>query len=247
MQLNNKYLFSVFLVIIFASCGTDSAPDVNEKTSNTNDSLLQLTVTDSARLIQIKEINLFCESAIKPSITAQKENKFLVSVQENNSTAKASYIINNDDFVSLTGGAEFTAQSGNNIFLLFACNESGVSCKGEHSYLLKNYLVGNDMGVFNEKQEHLFYYLPKGEVESENVVLDFYLLNVNLGKSGSKIRTTIDGMEFLLEKWTAYSIEGLDIGEHSIRIELIDSEGNTISGPFNDSGERKFTVTKKAV
>lgn len=247
MQLIKKYLFLIFLFTILASCGTDATSVANENETIKQDSLLQLTVTDSAQLIQLKEIDVFCESAFKPNITLQNNNKYSITVKEDNPNVKACYILNNDGFVSLSSGAAFTAQTGNNVLLSFSCHQSGISCKGTQSYFLKNYLVGEDMGVFNEKQEHLFYYLPVGEVENENVVLDFYLLNVNLHKSGIKIRTTIDGMEFLLEKWAAYAIEGLETGTHTIRLELIDSEGNTILGPFNDSGERKFTVTKKAV
>jgi hypothetical protein len=37
-----------------------------------------------------------------------------------------------------------------------------------------------------------------------------------------------------------YFIEGLQLGEHTVRLELVDPQGQLVPGPFNDSGERSF-------
>ena len=58
------------------------------------------------------------------------------------------------------------------------------------------------------------------------------------------VRATIDGAVFTLPNWTPYFIEGLQAGEHTCRIELIDAAGQPVIGPFNDSGDRTFTVTE---
>ena len=82
----------------------------------------------------------------------------------------------------------------------------------------------------------MFYSRPKGTytcAESQLILLDFYLINTELSGTGNKVRATIDGIEFILPKWAPYAIEGLTAGERIIKLELIDSEGKTVPGPFN--------------
>jgi hypothetical protein len=64
-------------------------------------------------------------------------------------------------------------------------------------------------------------------------MLDFFVLNTTLSEDGNKVRATINGEEFMLTEWAPYVINGLEMGEVNIQLELIDSEGNLIEGPFN--------------
>ena len=56
------------------------------------------------------------------------------------------------------------------------------------------------------------------------------------------MRATIDGQPFLLYRWAPYFIEGLELGPHTVRLELLDKDGNLVPGAFNDSGERTFNL-----
>lgn len=97
---------------------------------------------------------------------------------------------------------------------------------------------------FDPKGQHLFYSRPKGEYDIEDcksLLLDFYLINTTLSEDGNKIKATINGTEFILPKWAAYSVEGLGIGEHTFKLELINNKGEIISGPFNQV-ERKIII-----
>lgn len=205
-----------------------------------------ITVTDSVKEFRISELELSCESPLLYTVSKKSDNIFVFSKNKKEEEGFAFFSINNDYFNAITHDAPFVLQQGNNVLLAFSCLPNGVSCKNKNSCFFKNYILGEDLGLFNEKQEHLFYYLPKDTVNAENVILDFYLMNASLNKNGNKVRATIDGMEFLIEKWAAYNIEGLEQGTHTIRLELIDKEGNLIPGPFNDSGERKIWVLKKS-
>jgi hypothetical protein len=94
----------------------------------------------------------------------------------------------------------------------------------------------------NEKidltDEFLFYSRPKGTykgVDTEKLLLDFYLVNTNLSSTGNKVKATIQDTEFIIEEWAPYYIEGLPKGEIKIKLELIDASGNLIDSPFNPS------------
>ncbi|MEL6842925.1 MAG: phosphopeptide-binding protein, partial [Bacteroidota bacterium] len=61
----------------------------------------------------------------------------------------------------------------------------------------------------------------------------FFLLNTDLAADGSKIRATINGEEFMIDKWQPYVIEGAPMGTLTVKLELLDGEGNLVSSPFN--------------
>jgi hypothetical protein len=90
---------------------------------------------------------------------------------------------------------------------------------------------------FNEKAPHIFYSRPKGEYvgkkETGKILLDFYLVNCNLSAKGYKVLATIDGNEFTLTQWEPYYIEGLSLGEHKIKLELVDKNNKPVISPYN--------------
>ena len=132
---------------------------------------------------------------------------------------------------------------GNNVFLAFLTDKNNIAIKSNKGSVLKNAVVGVE-NMFDMNQPHLFYYLPKAE--TTNPILDFYLVNTSIKEYGNKVKVTINQTEFIIEKWAAYQISGLPNPQNTIRIQLIDNNGNLIEGPFNDSGERVFQVVKKS-
>ncbi|MCO6500360.1 MAG: hypothetical protein J5I47_08300 [Vicingus serpentipes] len=132
---------------------------------------------------------------------------------------------------------------GNNVFLAFLTHSNGVGVKTNKALVLKNVLI-DDESLFNMNQPHLFYYLPKEQTITP--ILDFCLVNTTIKKGGNQLKVTINGIEFMFDKWAAYKIEGLTKSENTIRIKLLDKEGKLIEGPFNDSGDRVFRVVKES-
>ena len=61
------------------------------------------------------------------------------------------------------------------------------------------------------------------------------MINTKISSEGNKVRATIEDTEFLIDEWAPYYIEGLPMGEVSIKLELIDSNGELIKTPFNPS------------
>ena len=91
---------------------------------------------------------------------------------------------------------------------------------------------------------HMFYSRPKGTYKGEDtkkVMLDFYLLNCTLEPNGYNVKATINGKEFLIDEWAPHYITGLPMGEATIKLELMDADGNSVDSPFNPV-ERTVTL-----
>ena len=113
------------------------------------------------------------------------------------------------------------------------------SVKNENSVVVKKIEVGGNpkdsLGVSMDAPT-LIYSRPKGKYtgeDSKKIMLDFFVLNTKLDKEGSKVQAIINGKEFIITEWAPYVIEGLPMGEVSIALNLLDANGNVISGPFN--------------
>ena len=132
-----------------------------------------------------------------------------------------------------------TLKDSSNVILAFLSRSYHESVKNKNAFVLTQ--VGEKNIDLNN--EFLFYSRPKGTykgVDTEKLLLDFYLVNSEISTNGNKVRATIQDKEFIIEEWAPYYIEGLPKGEIKIKLELIDASGNLIDSPFNPSNR---TVT----
>ena len=130
-------------------------------------------------------------------------------------------------------------KDSSNVILAFLSRSYHESVKNKNAFVLTQ--VGEKNIDLNN--EFLFYSRPKGTykgVDTEKLLLDFYLVNSEISTNGNKVRATIQDKEFIIEEWAPYYIEGLPKGEIKIKLELIDASGNLIDSPFNPSNR---TVT----
>jgi hypothetical protein len=95
----------------------------------------------------------------------------------------------------------------------------------------------------------LVYSRPKGSYDrgdgsADNIMLDFYLFNVELSPDGYRVRATIDGgPATLIDSWgPSVILTDPAPGEHMIRLELLDPTGAPVPGPTNDT-TRTITIT----
>jgi len=92
------------------------------------------------------------------------------------------------------------------------------------------------------------YSRPKGTYKGENgktIMIDFWLSNAKLiGDGGEfKIRYSVNGGEpKLIEKWAPIWLEGWKTGENSIKLELVDKDGNLVENGGYNSTARKIKV-----
>ena len=125
-------------------------------------------------------------------------------------------------------------KDSSNVILAFLSRSYHESVKNKNAFVLTQ--VGEKNIDLNN--EFLFYSRPKGTykgVDTEKLLLDFYLINSEISANGNKVRATIQDKEFIIEEWAPYYIEGLPKGEIKIKLELIDASGNLIDSPFNPS------------
>jgi hypothetical protein len=85
----------------------------------------------------------------------------------------------------------------------------------------------------------------RGDGSAANIMLDFYLFNVDLSPDGYRVRATVDGgPATLIDSWGPRVIlTGPAPGEHMIRLELLDAAGAPVPGPTNDT-TRTITITE---
>ncbi len=114
------------------------------------------------------------------------------------------------------------------------------SVKNDNSVVVKKLVVGanakDSLGLDMEAPT-LIYSRPKGTYsgkDTENLLLDFFVLNTTLSETGNKVRATINGETFMISEWAPHVVKGLPIGTVTVQLELLDAEGNLIPGPFNN-------------
>lgn len=160
------------------------------------------------------------------------------------------FILNNDPY-SAHYTPDFTKSlpEGKHVVLAFLSRSYHESVKNDSSYVLKELQVGttDTTASFDTTAPHLFYSRPKGTYkgkDTEKLMLDFFLFNTTISPEGNKVRATINGEEHLITEWAPYFIEGLEKGEVSVKLELIDADGNAIPGPYN-TVERVVTLAEE--
>ena len=127
---------------------------------------------------------------------------------------------------------------GNYMGLAFLSRSYHESIKTDEAYELFSFSIGEveEAAAFDLSGVHMFYSRPKGSYVGDDikkVLLDFYLVNADLSATGYKVKATINGTEFLLEKWVPYAMEGLPAGELTVELALLDATGQLVASPFN--------------
>ncbi|BAY98471.1 hypothetical protein NIES37_24210 [Tolypothrix tenuis PCC 7101] len=89
----------------------------------------------------------------------------------------------------------------------------------------------------------LTYSSPQGDYGAEPILLDFYLTNAplhlvsqensNSGISDWRIRCTINGESFVLDRWQAVYLKGFKPGKNWVKLEFLDNQGNPVKNVFN--------------
>lgn len=110
--------------------------------------------------------------------------------------------------------------------------------------------AASQAGNVDPKKPLLTYSRPKGEYKGEDadpVMIDFWLLNAKLKGDGGEyqVRYSVDGgAPKLLDKWEPIWLAGWISGKHSIKLELVDKDGNVVDNGGYNSTTREITITK---
>jgi hypothetical protein len=80
------------------------------------------------------------------------------------------------------------------------------------------------------------YSRPQGVYEgaaADSVLVDFYVDGVELSETATRLRLTLDGEQtFRITAWRPHLLVGLSAGEHTLRMELLDADGNAVPAPL---------------
>lgn len=159
-------------------------------------------------------------------------------------------ILNNEPYIAIYDTThKVDLKDGQYVALSFLSRSFHESIKQFQAFDLRQFTVGTTKTKpYDLTKPMLFYSRPKGEYVGEfakNILLDFYLTNTDLASDGNKVKATINGNEFVIEKWQPFIIQGLPMGESTIKLELIDKNGKAVPGPYNTI-ERKITLKEQA-
>ena len=114
---------------------------------------------------------------------------------------------------------------------------------------------GKDMkestaGAVDAKKPLLTYSRPKGEyngADADAIMIDFWLANAKLSGEGGeyRVRYSVDGGDAkFIEKWEPIWLSGWVAGKHTIKLELVDKDGNVVDNGGYNSTTREITITK---
>ena len=156
-------------------------------------------------------------------------------------------IVDNEPYSAhYTEDFDYDMPDGTHYVLAFLSRSYHESIKTPQAYILEKVQAENKNFTSSEEvtDPMLFYSRPKGtytgHAETDKVMLDFYLANLELG-SAYKVKAEINGEEHIIDEWKPYYIEGLPLGENTIKLTLIDGSGNPVNTPLNPV-TRTFTL-----
>ncbi|HEY9607762.1 hypothetical protein [Allocoleopsis sp.] len=91
----------------------------------------------------------------------------------------------------------------------------------------------------------LSYSRPTGSYGAEPIMLDFYLTNAPLHLVAQenpnddiadwRIRATINGESFVLDRWQSIYLKGFKRGKNWVKLEFLDEQGNPVKNVFNNT------------
>ena len=129
------------------------------------------------------------------------------------------------------------------------------SVKTPGAAVLVNFYVGEASGEFSLEADApaIIYSRPKGTysgADARDIMLDFYLSNVELGPGGYTARYTIVGKEdpgrrytIDVNEWVPAFASGLESGTYSVTLELLDGDGEPVPGEWNRTTREIVVVT----
>jgi len=222
----------LFIAIIIISCSESSQISITklEGSPNYENSKLKLN-----KLTFDEKYN-FSFGVDNYQMGEQTLNNFRFKLANSEKGQHIHFIINNSPYSAhYSENFNKKLEEGNNVILAFLSRSYHESVKNPNAYYFSQ--IGDGEKIDLEK-EFLFYSRPKGVykgIDTEKLLLDFYLINTNISANGNKVKATIQNSEFIIDEWAPYYIEGLPKGEISIKLELINPEGVLIDTPFNPS------------
>ncbi len=147
---------------------------------------------------------------------------------------------------TVKGGAATAANSNQTANVLMNTTANATASATPESKDMPN----STAGAVDFKKPLLTYSRPKGEykgADSDAIMIDFWLSNAKLQGDGGEYRArySVDGGEAkFIDKWQPIWLSGWRDGKHTVKLELVDKDGNLVDNGGYNSTTREITVAK---
>lgn len=151
-----------------------------------------------------------------------------------------------------------TLAEGEHVLTVFPSRETHISVKpeaGKSPLVRIPFWIGKKgKATWKPTAPALIYSRPKGEytgASAQSVVLDFYLVNAELGQGKYSVFATVtppagEARSLTIEQWVPFAITNLPNGASKVKLELRDKAGQPVPGPWNTT-ERTITIAREAL
>ena len=108
----------------------------------------------------------------------------------------------------------------------------------------------SNSGPVDARKPLLTYSRPKGEykgADADAIMIDFWLTGAKLKDDGGELRVrySVDAGEAkFIDKWAPIWLTGWTAGTHSVKLELVDKDGNLVDNGGYNATTREITITK---
>jgi len=259
MNPSNTFKFFFVMIVLLSSCKKTQSNKEQatkkielEKLINSplySDAVLELKEPDSTTTLDQETVDFNFEVK-NYALGAQTESPNAKLLANSQKGQHIHFILNNQPYSAhYTQNFKKEIPNGVHHLVAFLSRSYHESVKNEKSVILKKLVVGSntkDTIGLDMEAATLIYSRPKGSYsgkDTQQILLDFFVLNTSISEEGNKVRVNINGEEFLVTEWVPYIIKGLPIGQTTIELTLIDAQGNLIPGPFNKV-KRTITLTE---
>ncbi len=255
--------------VAFVSCNNTTNNDSTQPVADTTitEAVSNITLTPFSQespvyenaALKIKSVNVEKLGLDSAKVTIQYDvQNYELKAQTADATTKGCnnskdgqhihFIVNNEPYVALYEPKHtFNVALNKEYFVMnFLSRSYHESVKNKEAYQLLHFSVDKNAKLTNLEIPNtpmVFFSRPKGDyVGKENtdkVLLDFYLVNSDL--TNAKVKASINGQEFAIDKWQPYFIENAPMGPLDINLQLTNNEGTLLEGP-NTSVSRTATL-----
>ena len=108
-------------------------------------------------------------------------------------------------------------------------------------------MAKSNAGEIDLTKPLLTYSRPKGEyagADADPIMIDFWLVNARLG-TDYRVRYTVDdGAPGFINVWDPIWLTGWTAGKHTVKLELVDKNGQVVENGGYNSTTREINVKK---
>ncbi|MTB50902.1 phosphopeptide-binding protein [Lewinella sp. W8] len=253
----------MLMLLLTVACGNSESADT--ETEETMESMEEAPVASGITLTPMPATSDFPDATITDWTYADGKFNYSVSGYEFGmqtpdadqlmcaNSAKGQHahlILNNEPYIAKYEPTfEQEVPDGKHYILTFLSRSYHESIKTDAAYrAIKAQVEGGSFTYTEDITEPMvFYSRPKGtytgKANTDNVMLDFYPVNVELGKDGYSVRAVVNGTdEFTITEWQPYYLKGLPIGENTVELSLM-KDGEVVNTPYNPV-TRTFTLAE---